>query len=110
MLTYTLNLIIGGAVGIMVVVRVCRPLNVLRGFLCAAVIFLFSAGVLLIPDFLGIRSIFCWQMVLAVPLVCMVILLYNQLVRLILFFYRLRDMVQERIAGLFPHRLEGRKS
>ena len=50
-LTYTLNLIIGGAVGIMVVVRVCRPLNVLRGFLCAAVIFLFSAGVLLIPDF-----------------------------------------------------------
>ena len=37
-LTYTLDLIVGGAVGIMVVVRVCRPMNLLRGLLCVCVI------------------------------------------------------------------------
>lgn len=109
-LTYTLNLIVGGAVGIMVVVRVCRPMNLLRGLLCVCVIILFSTGILLVPDFFGIRSIFCWQMVLAVPLVCMVILMYNELIRLILSCCRLRDMVRERLENLFPHRMERRKS
>lgn len=109
-LTYTLDLIVGGAVGIMVVVRVCRPMNLLRGLLCVCVIILFSTGILLVPDFFGIRSIFCWQMVLAVPLVCMVILMYNELIRLILSCCRLRDMVRERLENLFPHRMERRKS
>ena len=109
-LTYTLNLVVGGAVGIMVVIRVCRPLNLLRGMLCVGVVLLFSAGVLLMPDFFGIRSIFCWQMMLAVSLVCMVILMYNELVRLVLFCYRLRDRVRERLEDLFPRGMERRKS
>lgn len=102
--TYTFDLLVGGAVGIMVVFRVCRPLNWLRGILCVCVIAVFSVGVLLFPGFLGIHSIFCWQMVLAIPLVCMVILLYHELIRLILCCYRIRDRIHEKLEILFPKR------
>ena len=106
--TYTFDLLVGGAVGIMVVFRVCRPLNWLRGILCVCVIAVFSVGVLLFPGFLGIHSIFCWQMVLAIPLVCMVILLYHELIRLILCCYRIRDRIHEKLEILFPKRKKKR--
>ena len=102
--TYTFDLLVGGAVGIMVVFRVCRPLNWLRGILCVCVIAVFSVGVLLFPGFLGIHSIFCWQMVMAIPLVCMAILLYHELIRLILCCYRIRDRIHEKLEILFPKR------
>ncbi|MBS1317536.1 MAG: HAD-IC family P-type ATPase, partial [Lachnospiraceae bacterium] len=103
-LTYTFDLLIGGMVGILVVFRVCRPLNWLRGILCGCVIAVFLAGVLLLPDFLGTTSIFCWQMVLMIPFGCMIILLYQELIRLILFFYQLRDRIKERMEDLFPRK------
>ena len=106
--TYTFDLLVGGAVGIMVVFRVCRPLNWLRGILCVCVIAVFSVGVLLFPGFLGIHSIFCWQMVLAIPLVCMVILLYHELIHLILCCYRIRDRIHEKLEILFPKRKKKR--
>ena len=92
----------------MVVFRVCRPLNWLRGILCVCVIAVFSVGVLMFPGFLGIHSIFCWQMVLAIPLVCMVILLYHELIRLILCCYRIRDRIHEKLEILFPKRKKKR--
>ena len=103
-LTYTFDLLIGGMVGILVVFRVCRPLNWLRGILCGCVIAVFLAGVLLLPDFLGTTSIFCWQMVLMIPFGCMIILLYQELICLILFFYQLRDRIKERMEDLFPRK------
>ncbi len=109
-LTYTFNLLVGGTVGIMVVFRVCRPLNWLRGILCCCVIAIFSVGVILLPDFLGTTSIFCWQMVLMIPLVCMVILMYNELIRLILFCYQLRDRIHEKIEDLFPRKTRNRRA
>ena len=109
-LTYTFNLLVGGTVGIMVVFRVCRPLNWLRGILCCCVIAIFSVGVILLPDFLGTTSIFCWQMVLMIPLVCMVILMYNELIRLILLCYQLRDRIHEKIEDLFPRKTRNRRA
>ena len=108
-LTYTYDLIIAGAVGILVVVRVCRPMNVLRGCLTVAVCAIFAAGVILMPDFLGIYQVFSWQIALAVPLVCMVILLYRGLTRLVLAGYALRDRLKQKMRDLFPHREEKQK-
>lgn len=43
-------------------------------------------------------------MVLAIPLVCMAILLYHELIRLILCCYRIRDRIYEKLEILFPKR------
>lgn len=76
-LTYTFNLLVGGAVAMMVVVKVCRPMNWLRRTLSISVIVIFCAGVLVAPGFLGIYSIFRWEMALMVPLLCMVIVFFK---------------------------------
>lgn len=78
-LTYTLNLLAGGAVGVMVVIGVCMPMNRLRRALSAAVAALFLLGVILAPGFWGIQSIFSWQALLAIPLICMEVLLFRGL-------------------------------
>ncbi len=67
-LTYTFNLLAGGAVAMMVVVKVCRPMNWLRRALSISIIVIFCAGILVAPGFLGIYSIFRWEMALMVPL------------------------------------------
>lgn len=105
-LTYMYNLIVAGAVGLMVVIRVCRPMNPLRLGLSVAVCAIFAAGVMLVPVFLGIHQVFCWQTVLALPLLCMVILLYQAFTRLVLFGYELRDRYQQKMRDLFPGRKE----
>lgn len=76
-LTNTYNMLVGGAVSMMVVLRVCTPMNVLRRVLSIGVIAIFAAGILIAPGFLGIYQIFRWEMVLLIPLVCMVLVLTN---------------------------------
>lgn len=76
-LTYTFNLLAGGAVAMMVVVKVCRPMNWLRRALSISIIVIFCAGILVAPGFLGIYSIFRWEMALMVPLLCMVIVFFK---------------------------------
>lgn len=76
-MTSSFNLLVGGAVSIMVVVKVCQPVNWLRGILSAGVLVVFCAGILLAPDLLGIYSVFRWEMVLLVPLVCMVLVFFR---------------------------------
>ena len=83
MLTYTLNMLIGGMVSIMVVYRVCMPMNWMRRSLFAAVLIIFAAGVLIAPGFLGIYPVFRWEMLLAIPLACMVIVCEGILSRLV---------------------------
>jgi len=76
-MTATFNMLAGGAVSMMVVVKVCQPMNWLRGTLSTAVIAIFCTGVLAVPGFLGIYSIFRWEMMLLVPLVCMVLVFFR---------------------------------
>lgn len=76
-LTYTFNLLAGGAVAMMVVVKVCRPMNWLRRALSISIIVIFCAGILVAPGFLGIYSIFRWEMALMVPLLCMVVVFFK---------------------------------
>ena len=76
-LTYTFNLLAGGAVAMMVVVKVCRPMNWLRRALSISIIVIFCAGILVAPGFLGIYSVFRWEMALMVPLLCMVIVFFK---------------------------------
>lgn len=76
-MTYTYDLLVGGAVSMMVVFRVCKPMNTLRRVLSTAVVVIFAAGIIIAPEFLGIYQIFRWEMVLLIPLVCMVLVLTN---------------------------------
>ena len=76
-MTATFNMLVGGAVSMMVVVKVCQPMNWLRGILSTAVIVIFCAGVLAVPGFLGIYSVFRWEMMLLIPLICMVLVFFR---------------------------------
>jgi cation-transporting ATPase E len=76
-MTYTFNTIVAGIVASLVVVKVCQPMNWLRRILSTAVVAIFCAGVVLAPEFLGIYSIFRWEMVLLIPLVCMVLVFFK---------------------------------
>ena len=76
-MTATFNMLVGGAVSMMVVVKVCQPVNWLRGILSTVVIAIFCAGVLAVPGFLGIYSVFRWEMMLLIPLVCMVLVFFR---------------------------------
>ncbi len=54
----TANLIIGGAISILVVFFVSFPMNRKRVALCILISFLFTAGILFFPDFFGIKETF----------------------------------------------------
>ena len=58
LLVSTLNLLIGGGISIAVVVFVCHPMTKKRFILCLIITILFCAGILLFPDFFGIKDIF----------------------------------------------------
>lgn len=58
LLVSTLNLLIGGGISIAVVVFVCHPMTRKRFILCLIITILFCAGILLFPDFFGIKDIF----------------------------------------------------
>ncbi len=49
----TLNLLAGGVISILVVVRVCRPMSRRRLLICIGITFLFAAALLLFPSFFG---------------------------------------------------------
>ena len=54
----TLNMFLGGAVSLGVLVFVCRPMTKLRFALCAAMTAIFVGACLIAPEFFGILSIF----------------------------------------------------
>jgi len=70
--TSTYNLLIAGFISIMVLVNVSSPLNKQRKILCNLMIIIFLAGVLLLPGFFSIESIFTWRMMFVVPLLGLV--------------------------------------
>lgn len=76
-MTYTFDLLVGGAVAMMVVMKVCMPMNLLRRLLSIGVIVIFAVGILTLPEFFGIYQIFRWEMILLIPLICMVLVFFR---------------------------------
>ena len=68
-MTATYNLIVAGMVSLMVLMRVCNPMNKIRSILCNAMIVIFVACVILLPDLFSINSVFSWRMIFIAPLV-----------------------------------------
>lgn len=68
-MTATYNLIVAGMVSLMVLMRVCNPMNKIRSILCNTMIVIFVACVILLPDLFSINSVFSWRMIFIAPLV-----------------------------------------
>ncbi len=96
-MTYTYDLLVGGAVSMMVVLRVCHPMNTLRRILSTSVIVIFVAGILIAPGLLGIYQIFRWEMVLLIPLICMVLVLTNGFFKFVHWCERVRRWIIWRV-------------
>lgn len=66
------HLVLGGAVSLIVVYRVCVPMTRYHRTICVGLTAIFVAGILIAPDFLGIRHLFCWQSLFLIPMICMI--------------------------------------
>jgi len=85
-ITSTYNLLIAGFISIMVLINVSSPLNKQRKILCNLMIIIFLAGVLLLPGFFGIETIFMWRLIFVIPLLG---LIYPMMMYLTLFMKKL---------------------
>ena len=99
-MTYMFNLLVGGTVSFMVVIEVCRPMNWIRRTMTVILICLFALGIMLFPGLLGIYSIFRWECIFAVPMICMVLVISKTFTQLVLLGYRLKDWAAMKIRAL----------
>lgn len=99
-MTYMFNLLVGGTVSFMVVIEVCRPMNWIRRTMTVILICLFALGIMLFPGLLGIYSIFRWECIFAVPMICMVLVISKAFTQLVLLGYRLKDWAAMKIRAL----------
>lgn len=99
-MTYMFNLLVGGTVSFMVVIEVCRPMNWIRRTMTVILICLFALGIILFPGLLGIYSIFRWECIFAVPMICMVLVISKAFTQLVLLGYRLKDWAAMKIRAL----------
>lgn len=99
-MTYMFNLLVGGTVSFMVVIEVCRPMNWVRRTMTVILIGIFALGIILFPGLLGIYSIFRWECVFALPMICMVLVVSRAFRQLVILAYQLKDWAAEKIRGL----------
>jgi cation-transporting ATPase E len=99
-LTYTFNMLVGGAVSMMVVFKVCRPMNWRRRILSVSVAVLFVVGVLLAPGFLGILSLDRREMIFMIPMICMVLVFSELFTKMVVTGYFIRDWLTARAKKL----------
>lgn len=71
----TYNLVLGGFISMIVVYRVCQPMNHFHRLLCTALPVIFIAGILIAPGFLSVYPLLRWQSLLLIPMTCMAIML-----------------------------------
>ncbi len=99
-MTSTMNMLVGTAVSMILLVRLCQPMNLLRRSLCIAVVIIYCAGVLLVPGLLGIYPIYRWEVVFVIPMICM----SAELTRLFSWFinkcYQFRRWMAAKLASL----------
>ncbi len=74
-ITSTFNLVLGGCVSLIVVYRVCQPLNRFHKFLCAALPVVFVLGILIAPGFLDVHSLMRKESLFLIPMVSFVVTL-----------------------------------
>ena len=65
------HLVLGGVISLIVVYRVCMPMTKYHKVLCVGLTFIFGAGILIAPGFLGISQPLCWQSLFLFPMICM---------------------------------------
>lgn len=99
-MTYMFNLLVGGIVSFMVVIEVCRPMNWVRRTMTVILIGIFALGIILFPGLLGIYSIFRWECVFALPMICMVLVVSRAFRQLVILAYQLKDWAAVKIRGL----------
>ena len=99
-MTYMFNLLVGGTVSFMVVIEVCRPMNWVRRTMTVILIGIFALGIILFPGLLGIYSIFRWECVFALPMICMVLVVSRAFRQLVILAYQLKDWAAVKIRGL----------
>ena len=99
-MTYMFNLLVGGTVSFMVVIEVCRPMNWVRRTMTVILIGIFALGIILFPGLLGIYSIFRWECVFALPMICMVLVVSKAFRQLVILAYQLKDWAAVKIRGL----------
>ena len=97
---YMFNLLVGGTVSFMVVIEVCRPMNWVRRTMTVILIGIFALGIILFPGLLGIYSIFRWECVFALPMICMVLVVSRAFRQLVILAYQLKDWAAVKIRGL----------
>ena len=71
LMTSTFNLLVGTAVSMILLYRVCQPMNLLHRTLIISVNVIFLVGVLLVPGLLGIYPIIRWEILFVIPMICM---------------------------------------
>ncbi|MGX8703856.1 MAG: HAD-IC family P-type ATPase, partial [bacterium] len=64
----TFNLMLGGFVALLVVADVCWPLNDYRKFVLITSVVVFVAGMIFLPGFYDMHSLFMWWSILLIPL------------------------------------------
>ena len=65
------HLVLGGVISLFVVYRVCMPMTKYHKVLCVGLTFVFGAGIVIAPGFLGISQPLCWQSLFLFPMICM---------------------------------------
>ena len=71
LMTSTFNLLVGTAVSMILLYRVCQPMNLLHRTLIISVNVIFLIGVLLVPGLLGIYPVIRWEILFVIPMICM---------------------------------------
>lgn len=96
-MTSTFNLLVGGMVSMLVVFRVCKPMNMLRRVLSIGVVAIFCTGILIAPGLLGIYDVFRWEVIFVIPMICMALELERGFARFVNYCYILKDKISKKI-------------
>ena len=73
-------------------------MNWLRRTLSISLIAIFSAGIVLVPGLLGIYEIFRWEMLLMIPMVCMVMVFFKIFTDFAELCFKVRPWLRKKIA------------
>ena len=96
MMSSTYNLVLGGFVSMIVVYRVCQPMNHFHRLLCTVLPVVFIAGVLIAPGFLGVYPLLRWQSLLLIPMTCMAIMLDIGFTKAIYWCYDIINKIKQK--------------
>ena len=95
-MTSTFNLVLGGLISMIVVYRVCQPMDRFRRMLCVCLPVIFLSGILLAPGFLNVYPLLRWQSLLLLPMSSYALMLNIGFTKLMYFLKDVKKHLQER--------------